>query len=369
MIGAAGWCLLIRRAVRPEWVGVTMARAPRSAGTRTAAVATDCSRLGASSATSGRVSSPRNRPSSVVWQMRSSHSTDSTGSWPTALSSESMTPSAPSMTALATSVASARVGRGLETMLSSICVATIAIRPGGVRRPHQLLLLEGQAFERDLDPEIPLGDHDPIRLGQDVVDMRQGLRALDLRDGRDLVAAGQSIEGSTPFAQIGPVPYERECHETTPPPLRSACRRGPWARGSPPQMCLRQEEASVGGDGAAMHDSGGDVPVTAGLHHQLHGAVSEQQRVPRAGGLSQPRERDRGPAHAAHRTRGVEGPPIPLDDRVVGLLQIPQTNLWALKVGRDRDRGFAFRDDPVAQCGECVDAPRPSHGRSSVETR
>ena len=130
MIGAAGWCLLIRRAVRPEWVGVTMARAPRSAASRTAAVATDCSRLGASCNLREGGAPPGDRPSSVVWQMRSSHSTDSTGKSPTALSSESMTPSAPSMTALATSVASARVGRGLETMLSSICVATIAIRAG-----------------------------------------------------------------------------------------------------------------------------------------------------------------------------------------------------------------------------------------------
>ena len=42
-----------------------------------------------------------------------------------AVSSESITQSAPSSTALATSVVSARVGEGLLTMESSICVATI----------------------------------------------------------------------------------------------------------------------------------------------------------------------------------------------------------------------------------------------------
>ncbi len=42
-----------------------------------------------------------------------------------AVSSESMTQSAPSSTALATSVVSARVGMGLLTMESNICVATI----------------------------------------------------------------------------------------------------------------------------------------------------------------------------------------------------------------------------------------------------
>ncbi len=42
-----------------------------------------------------------------------------------AVSSESITQSAPSSTAFATSVVSARVGTGLATMESSICVATI----------------------------------------------------------------------------------------------------------------------------------------------------------------------------------------------------------------------------------------------------
>ena len=47
------------------------------------------------------------------------------GSTPTEVSPESMTPSAPSSTALATSDASARVGREFSIMESSICVATI----------------------------------------------------------------------------------------------------------------------------------------------------------------------------------------------------------------------------------------------------
>jgi hypothetical protein len=41
----------------------------------------------------------------------------------------SMTQSVPSSTALATSVASARVGRGFFTMLSSICVAVMTGLP------------------------------------------------------------------------------------------------------------------------------------------------------------------------------------------------------------------------------------------------
>ncbi len=52
---------------------------------------------------------------------------------PTAVSPESMSTSAPSNTALATSVASARVGRGCSIIDSSIWVATITGLP--VRRP------------------------------------------------------------------------------------------------------------------------------------------------------------------------------------------------------------------------------------------
>ena len=52
-----------------------------------------------------------------------------TGKFPAAVSPDSMTQSEPSSTALATSVASARVGRGFLTMDSSICVAVITGLP------------------------------------------------------------------------------------------------------------------------------------------------------------------------------------------------------------------------------------------------
>ena len=52
-------------------------------------------------------------------------STASRGYAPAAVSPESITQSVPSSTALATSVASARVGRGAAIIESSICVAVI----------------------------------------------------------------------------------------------------------------------------------------------------------------------------------------------------------------------------------------------------
>ena len=58
--------------------------------------------------------------------------TASTGYLPMADSSESMTQSVPSSTALATSVDSARVGRRLSVMDSSICVAVMTGFPSPV---------------------------------------------------------------------------------------------------------------------------------------------------------------------------------------------------------------------------------------------
>ena len=62
---------------------------------------------------------------SVSLAIRRIISTTSRGCSPIAVSPESMQASAPSRMALATSVASARVGRRAWCMLSSICVATI----------------------------------------------------------------------------------------------------------------------------------------------------------------------------------------------------------------------------------------------------
>ena len=62
--------------------------------------------------------------SSACRQVRAMISTAAVGNLPPAVSPLSITQSAPSRTALATSEHSARVGRGLLIIDSSICVAT-----------------------------------------------------------------------------------------------------------------------------------------------------------------------------------------------------------------------------------------------------
>ena len=66
--------------------------------------------------------SVRSAMAAMVW-------TASTGYLPAAVSPESMMAEVPSYTALATSVISARVGRGFVIMLSSIWVAVMTCLP------------------------------------------------------------------------------------------------------------------------------------------------------------------------------------------------------------------------------------------------
>mmetsp|Transcript_26068 Transcript_26068/g.52272 ORF Transcript_26068/g.52272 Transcript_26068/m.52272 type:complete len:232 (-) Transcript_26068:661-1356(-) len=139
MIFASGWNLAISRAVFPVVESTTIALAPMSQAVLTAVEAVDasCERLftPVSSALclasfmvftmdsyplgSRSLSSP-----SASMHVRAMISTASLGKLPLAVSPESITQSAPSSTAFATSEHSARVGRGFVIIDSSICVAT-----------------------------------------------------------------------------------------------------------------------------------------------------------------------------------------------------------------------------------------------------
>ena len=85
--------------------------------------------------------------------------TVSAGYSPTAVSSDSMSASVPSSTALATSFTSARVGNGERVIDSSICVAVITGLPGHVAEPDDLLLDQRHAPGRNLDAEVAARDH------------------------------------------------------------------------------------------------------------------------------------------------------------------------------------------------------------------
>src|SRR5580692_4338718 len=104
--------------------------------------------------------------------------TASTGNFPAADSADSMTASAPSKMAVATSDTSARVGTGLVIIASSIWVATTTGLPA--RRARHLLLHAGHFLERHLDAKIAARHHQGVGQVQDLVQPVHRLRLLDL---------------------------------------------------------------------------------------------------------------------------------------------------------------------------------------------
>ena len=122
--------------------------------------------------------------SSVDSTMRAMVCTVTTGYSPTLVSPESITASAPSSTAFATSEVSARVGTGLWIIDSSICVATMTGLADAAGELDGVLLHDRHGLERQLHAEVAAGDHDRVERLDDLLELLDGLRLLDLRDDR-----------------------------------------------------------------------------------------------------------------------------------------------------------------------------------------
>ena len=121
--GISGRILLTSCTDQPVIENTTIACARTSRATCTADWAT--TRLTDSSECGGGAGWMRCGERSATSTIRAMVRTASTGYRPAAVSPDSITASVPSKTALATSLASARVGRGEEIMLSSISVAVM----------------------------------------------------------------------------------------------------------------------------------------------------------------------------------------------------------------------------------------------------
>jgi hypothetical protein len=117
------------RAEKPLLVNTTMVEAPSNRTAVTEAAAMVSSVVALPGATRSSPCPRGTGACSAAAAMRRMASTASTGCRPAAVSAESITASVPSRMALATSLASARVGRGCCTIDSSICVAVITGRP------------------------------------------------------------------------------------------------------------------------------------------------------------------------------------------------------------------------------------------------
>ena len=123
-------------------------------------------------------------PASVVVMIWAIVLTVRTGYLPTLVSPESITASAPSSTALATSDASARVGREFSIIESSIWVATMTGLAYSRHELHGALLHQRHLVERQLDAEVAAGHHDAVERVDDRLEVVDRLRLLDLGEHR-----------------------------------------------------------------------------------------------------------------------------------------------------------------------------------------
>ena len=178
------------RAVGPARVQHTMADRPSSSAARRAA----CAIATVTALVEG--ARRRVRPRSYVSWCRSSNcsaraamraivATVRAGSWPMAVSAESIRAAVPSKTALATSVASARVGVGAVTIDSSICVAVMHRAALGRMQSRMMRFCRwGTSSIEQSMPRSPRATITPSGRLDDVVQVVDGGAGLDLGDNR-----------------------------------------------------------------------------------------------------------------------------------------------------------------------------------------
>ena len=113
--------------------------------------------------------------------MRFIIATASRGNWPEALSADSITASAPSNTAVATSETSARVGTGVVIIDSSICVATTTGLPS-LRAMRMIVFCKPGTRSTGIStPRSPRATMMPSETAMISSSLRDRLRLLDLR--------------------------------------------------------------------------------------------------------------------------------------------------------------------------------------------
>ena len=200
----------------------------------------------------------------------------SNGYSPIAVSPDSMMASAPSSTAFATSLASARVGLGARIIDSSICVATTTGRPAARAGAHQVLLQQRDLLHRQLDPEVAPRHHQRVGRPRGSVDPLDRRLRLDLRDDR---------HGALPHQRpqlrdvLGPA-HERLRHEIhlegQHPPERLAIAVGDGRQAEP---LGRHVHALAGADRAAADALRHDDVALDRARPKLHRAVGEQHAV------------------------------------------------------------------------------------------
>ena len=204
--------------------------------------------------------------------------TVSVGNAPTAVSSDSISASVPSITAFATSFTSARVGNGERVIDSSICVAVITGFPDMLQKRMISFWMSGTATRRDLNAEVAARDHHRVGRGDDAGEVVERDGGLDLGDQvRSGSALGEA--GAHGFDVFGPA-HERQAHEVGLDPHGHAQRdRVGFGERIDVTLGTRHVHALAGAQHAVADDPALDVVAVDLLDAQHDCAVGEEHFV------------------------------------------------------------------------------------------
>ena len=216
----------------------------------------------------------------------------------------------PSRIALATSVASARVGSRLVVMDSSIWVAVMTGLPDAVGLGDQLLLDHGDFLDRNLHAEVAARHHDAVGRGEDARrGGPQGVGAFDLGDDERVAAeaAAASRTASTSAAVLD----ERLAHRVH-PVLECELETRAVAVGerADAEVDPRQVESLPRSQLAADGDAAMNLASVNAVDRQLHQTVVEEQAIPGLHHRRKALEAHRHPPRIADHLLGGEREPI-----------------------------------------------------------
>ena len=259
----------------------------------------------------------------------------STGYWPTAVSPESMTAEVPSRIALATSLASARVGSGLRDHRLEHLRRRDRRLPVLERAEDDPLLDERHGRGADLDAEVAARDHDRVGGADDRVQLVERLGLLDLGDDVGLRVGG--VQELAQPAAVGGRAHERERD------VVDAERERELEVG---EVLLRHRgdgdghardvDALVGADRAADHDQRPEALAVGVLDGQAHEPVVDQDLVPGLEHLGEDGGHHRQVAGSARALAGdVHRVALDEDPRSV---EVADADLRPLEVGDQRER-------------------------------
>ena len=208
--------------------------------------------------------------------MRAMVATALAGSWPMAVSPESITALEPSNTALATSEVSARVGVGACTIDSSICVAVIAGRPSVMQRWRMRFWMCGSSSIGQLRAEVAARHHDRARGLDDAVEVLDGGAGLDLGDDE---GAARVRLGADPADVVGRAHEADRHHVDALVDERVEQLQVVGGGRREAQPLGRDVHARPPEQHAAVGDRGEERVVGGRLDLGDHGAVAEQHAV------------------------------------------------------------------------------------------